>query len=155
MPYGAICRRVARRPNRRPLPVPWPSLRQKLQSRGAPVRIRLVSIYTLAAVTASAVTTFLYFQIPGIEFSALRVFTMWYGFCWPLAPTIAALLALPLQRALLLALGYYAAGTVVILLWSLFSVVVLGRQDVSPLGNVDGYTVLLLIVAAGPFAVIM
>ena len=122
---------------------------------GTGVRVRLISIYTLAAIAASAVTTCLYFLSPGMEFSALRAFVMGYGFCWPLAPSLAALLAMPRRYSMLLALAYYAAGAVIILVWSAFSLVVLGRQDVSPVSNTVGYTVFLLTVATLPFAVIV
>jgi hypothetical protein len=80
---------------------------------------------------------------------------MGYGFCWPLAPSLAALLAMPRRYSVLLSLAYYLAGAVIVLLWSAFSVIVLGRHDVSPLGNAGGYTVFLLTVAALPFAVIV
>lgn len=117
--------------------------------------VRLTSIYAMAAIAASAVTTFLYFQSPGMELSALRAFVMGYVFCWPLAPTLAALLALPRRYALLLALAYYVAGAAIIILWSAFSLIVLGRTDVSPLSNASGYTLFLLLVAALPFTVIV
>src|SRR6266853_1855463 len=65
------------------------------------VRLRIAVIYTLAGMTASAVITGLLFVWGGLETSALGIFTFWYTYCWPIIPTLAALLVVPLRKALL------------------------------------------------------
>ena len=118
------------------------------------LRVRLVAVYTLAAIAASAVSTGLYFASFGLPFAALRAFMMGYALAWPLVPTLAVMLTLSLRRAVLLVLGYYLAGAAVILLWSLVSATVLGRPGVSPLGNLGAYTGFLAVEALAPLAVI-
>lgn len=120
------------------------------------LRIRLAAIYVLGAIAASAVTTFLYFhQSSSLEVAPLRVFGVGYSFCWPLAPSIGALLALPRRSVLLVSLGYFLIGAAIIFSWSLLSLVVLGRHDVSPMSNVRWYSIFLLLVAGPPYVIIV
>src|SRR5262245_49477832 len=118
------------------------------------LRMRMAVVYTLGAMAASAVSTSLYLIVVGIPFAALRAFMIGYAFAWPLVPTLALLLTLSLRRSVLLALAYYLAGAVVILLGSLVSAFVLGRPGVSPLGNVVSYTGFLALEALAPLVVI-
>jgi len=118
------------------------------------LHLRLVVVYTLGAIAASAVSTSLYFDAFDLPFASLRAFMMGYALIWPLVPTLALLLALTLRQSLLLVLGYYVAGAGVVLLGSLVSAFVLGRPGVSPLGNVGAYTGFLALEALPPFAVI-
>jgi hypothetical protein len=127
------------------------------EGKGAPpesrLRVRLVVVYTLAAIAASAVSTGLYLGSFDLPFGALRAFTMGYALAWPLVPTLAVLLTLSLRQAVLLVLGYYLVGAAVVVLWSTVSAV-LGRPGVSPLGNLGGYTGFLAVEALPPLAVI-
>jgi hypothetical protein len=132
-----------------------PSVPSAPAARPAPrLRLRMVVVYTLAAIAASAVSTSLYFEAFDLSFAALRAFMMGYALTWPLVPTLALLLSLSLRQSLLLALGYYLAGAAVVLLGSLVSAIVLGRPGVSPLGNVGAYTGFLALEALPPLAVV-
>ena len=84
----------------------------------------------------------------------MRAFIMGYALAWPLVPTLAVMLTLSLRRAVLLALGYYLVGAAVVVLWSIVSAAVLGRPDVSPLGNLLNYSGFLAIEVLPPLAVI-
>src|SRR6185503_18121093 len=53
------------------------------------LRLRMVVVYTLGAIAASAVSTSLYFDAFDLSFSALRAFMMGYALIWPLVPTLA------------------------------------------------------------------
>ena len=112
-------------------------------------------VYTLGALVASAVSTRLYLWSFAVPFGAMRAFVMEYALAWPLIPTLVVMLTLSLRTAILLALGYYLAGAAVVLLWSLVSSAVLGRPDVSPLGNLLNYSGFLAIEVVPPLAVIV
>ena len=114
-----------------------------------------MAVYTLAAIAASAVSTGLYFASFGLPFAALRAFMMGYALAWPLLPTLAVMLTLSLRRAVLLVLGYYLVGAAVVVVWSFVSAAVLGRPEVSPLGNLGAYTGFLAVEALPPLAVIV
>jgi hypothetical protein len=118
------------------------------------LRVRMVVVYTLGAIAASAVSTSVYFIVFELPFAALRAFMIGYTFVWPLAPALALLLTLSLRQSVLLALAYYLAGAAVMLLGSLVSAFVLGRPGVSPLGNVVAYTGFLAVEALTPLVVI-
>ncbi|HET6757157.1 MAG TPA: hypothetical protein VFH21_06050 [Burkholderiales bacterium] len=111
---------------------------------GTSVMRRLVIVYTLAGAAAAAVIAAMFLASPGIEFSAFRAFVVWYAYCWPIGPTLAALLALPQRKALLAFALYALAGVALVLLWSLVSLFVLGKSDTTPFANA-GYFLLFLV----------
>jgi hypothetical protein len=119
------------------------------------LRVRVVVVYTLGALAASAVSTRLYLWSFDVPFGAMRAFVMQYALAWPLIPTLVVMLTLSLRTAILLALGYYLAGAMVVLLWSFVSSAVLDRPDVSPLGNLLNYSGFLAIEVVPPLAVIV
>ena len=107
-------------------------------------RLRLALIYAAAGAVASGVLTALFFfTMPGVDLAPLRVFVVWYAFCWPIVPSIAALLAISRYRALLWLLGYILAGAVVIWAWSAFNKAAFGRTDIVPYDNAKAFLTFL------------
>ncbi len=85
---------------------------------------RLVSVYSLAGGAAAAVIAAMFLASPGLESSTFRAFVIWYAYCWPIVPTLGALLALPQRKALLAFAAYLLAGVAMVLLWSFVSLIV-------------------------------
>ncbi|MDQ3196091.1 MAG: hypothetical protein ACR2FI_02830 [Burkholderiales bacterium] len=104
---------------------------------------RLVSVYSLAGGVAAAVIAAMFLASPGLESSAFRAFMIWYAYCWPIVPTLGALIALPQRKALLAFAVYLLAGVAMVLLWSFVSLFVLDRSDTTPFANA-GYFLLFL-----------
>ena len=77
------------------------------------LRARVVVVYTLGALAASAVSTCLYLWSFAVPFGAMRAFVMEYALAWPLIPTLVVMLTLSLRTAIVLALGYCLAGAAV------------------------------------------
>lgn len=116
---------------------------------------RLVIVYTLAGAAAATVIAAMFLASPRIEFSAFRAFVIWYAYCWPIVPTLASLLALPQRKALLAFALYALAGVATVLLWSLVSLLVLGRSDTTPLANVGSFLFFLAWEAWLPYLLIL
>jgi hypothetical protein len=121
----------------------------------ASVEKRLVVVYGLAGGAAAAVIAAMFVASPGFEVSTFRVFVIWYAFCWPIVPTLAALLALPQRKALLAFFLYALAGAAIVLMWSLVSLFVLGRSDTTPLANAGSFLLFLALEAGLPFLLIV
>jgi hypothetical protein len=116
---------------------------------------RICVIYALAAIGGAAVLTGFYFAFEDVPWTPLRGFIFGYIFCWPIAPTLAALLARSRLGALRFAGGYALLGALLVVVWSLVGRFVLGHPNVSPLHNVVGYAQLLTITAAAPLAIVL
>lgn len=119
------------------------------------LRRRLMVIYVVAGMAAAAVMTGLYLRSLEVEFNAFRAWMIWYAFCWPTVPTLAALLVIPQRKALLGFAGFVCVGIAVTLLWSMFSLTVLGRSYVSPWGNAQNFLMFLLMQAWLPYLLIL
>jgi hypothetical protein len=114
--------------------------------------MRLAAIYGLAGLAAATVLTILFAL--GSEFSALRAFVVCYTFCWPLIPTLSALLVIPLRRTLLAFMGYVLAGVVIISIWSAVSHFLVHQAAASPYENAVSFLKFLTLQAWLPFLVI-
>jgi hypothetical protein len=120
----------------------------------APLRLRLAVIYGVAGLAAAAVLTILSLFGLGSEFRAIRVFAVCYTFCWPIIPTLAPLLVIPLRRTLLAFIGYVFAGVVIISIWSAVSHYLLHRTSASPYENAISFLELLALYGWLPFLII-
>jgi len=118
-------------------------------------RFRLVVVFITAAALGSAAWTTIFFYSPDMEFLPLRAFVVWYAYCWPAVPALAALLAAPRRRALSMFAGYVLAGAFATLVWSLVSRFALGRMNVSPLGNAANFLLFLAMEAGAPVLVVL
>ena len=117
-------------------------------------RRRLAVIYGIGGAVASIVLTAMFFASPGVELAALRVFVVWYAFCWPVVPTVAALLAMSRRRALAIFVVYLVAGVCVVWTWSVFNKVALGRSEIVPSTNAQAFLTFLLYEAWLPYLII-
>ena len=123
-------------------------------AKQARLRLRLAVIYAVAGAVAAGVLTALFFTM-SVEFAALRAFTVWYTFCWPILPTVAVLLALSRRRAFVAFLIYVAAGMVLVAGWTAFNKIVLGRTNVVALNNAMAFLTFLFQEAWLPYLVIL
>jgi len=117
-------------------------------------RRRIAAIYAIGGAVAAAVLTRLFFAT-GVEVAALRVFVVWYAYCWPVIPTVAALLAASRRRAVLMFALYVAAGVVSTGVWSLFNKLALGHADVVPSESVLTFLEFLIADAWLPYLIIL
>ena len=146
----------------RPGPTDGPATRDVLQdgssvgavSNESRSRRRVAVIYTIGGAVAASVLTVLFFA-SGVEAAALRVFVVWFAFCWPILPTVAALLAVPRRRAVVMFGIYVVAGVCITGAWSLFNKIVLGRSAIVPSENVIGFLTFLLQEAWLPYLIIL
>lgn len=118
-------------------------------------RRRLALIYTVGGAVASSVLTALFVTMPNVDLAALRAFTVWYAFCWPIVPSIATLLVISRRRALLVFLLYIVAGAVAVWAWSAFNKVAFDRTDIVPLNNAMAFLKFLLYEAWLPYLIIL
>lgn len=119
------------------------------------IRLRLALVYSLGGGAAAAVLTGLVFLSPGLDFSVVRAFAVWFVRCWPIVPVLAVLLAWSRRKTLLAFLLYVAAGVTAILAWSFFSLLVLGRADTTPFANAWSLLLLLGWEASLPYLFIL
>ena len=132
---------------------PWnPS---ELIHREQLVRLRLVLVYMLAGASAASFWTWLYFQSPGLEFSGLRAFAVWYALCWPVPATLITLLAIPWRRSVWLVGAYLVAGSLAIVVWSGASHLLSGQPGFRPIANVESFLSFLAIEACLPAFLIL
>jgi hypothetical protein len=99
------------------------------------LRRRLTLVYMLAALSAAVFWTFLVFQSGGIEFTPLRAFTVTYAHCWPIVPTLIALLAFDRRRSFGILSAYVVLGVLTTIVWTAASHAITGSHDVSALSN--------------------
>jgi hypothetical protein len=118
------------------------------------LHFRLALVYAVAGSAAAVVLTVLFFS-SSVEFRALRGFTVWYTFCWPIVPTVALLLAMSRSRAVLAFLLYIAAGIIVVAGWSEFNRVFLQSPNVTPLSNAMSFLHFLFQDAWLPYLIIL
>jgi hypothetical protein len=121
----------------------------------APLRVRLAVVYFFGALAAGAVGALLLFREGSVEFAWLRAFMVAYVLCWPLAVTLPILLAMSRRDAVLVAFVYCLIGGIAIFIWSVFSLLVLGNQEASPLKNVGWYGYFLALTAGPSFIFIL
>ena len=153
---------VAAAVEERPGPTVGPAARDVLQdgssvgavSNESRSRRRVAVIYTIGGAVAASVLTVLFFA-SGVEAAALRVFVVWFAFCWPILPTVAALLAVPRRRAVVMFGIYVVAGVCITGAWSLFNKIVLGRSAIVPSENVIAFLTFLLREAWLPYLIIL
>ena len=119
------------------------------------LRTRLILVYTAAGAASAAVSTTLFLIGLGDQLYPVRTFATWYIYCWPIVPTLAALLAAPQRRALLGFGGYVLVGAAIVIVWSALLRFALGRADADPFRNVQSYFVLLALNAWLPFLIIL
>lgn len=117
-------------------------------------RRRLATIYAIGGAVAASVLTVLFFA-SGVEVAALRVFVVWCAFCWPIVPTVAALLAASRRRAVVMFGVYVVAGICITWAWSLFNRTVLGRSAIVPSENVIAFLKFLLQEAWLPYLIVV
>ena len=138
--------------------VPGPQERRspaELGNRDRPVQLRLALLYAVAGASAAAVWTWLYFRTPGLGFSWLRGFVVWYVYCFPVPATVVTLLAIPWRRALWIAVAYVAAGMLAVVVWSTLRRFILGQPSVRPMFNLQSFLFLLLLEASLPAIIIL
>jgi hypothetical protein len=119
------------------------------------VRLRIAGVYALAGMTASGVITGFLFGWGGLKGSPLAIFTFWYTYCWPIVPTLAAVLVVPLRKALFVLVIYALAGMVIVCVWSVMAHVMAGDIDVKPLLNAGRFAAALFITAADVYLIIL
>jgi hypothetical protein len=117
-------------------------------------RRRIAVVYASGGGIAAAVLTAVFFA-SGVEGAALRVFVVWYAFCWPVVPALAALLAVSRRRAVLMFGLYVAAGIAVTWAWSLVNKLALGRAAIVPSENVVSFLKFLVVEAWLPYLIIL
>ncbi|HEX5078252.1 MAG TPA: hypothetical protein VFV80_03820 [Geminicoccaceae bacterium] len=119
------------------------------------LRTRLVVVYAAGGAAAAAVSTTLYLVALGDPLYPVRTFALWYIFCWPIVPTLAALLAVPQRRALLGFAAYVLVGALIVGTWTALLRFALGSVDADAVRNVQSYFVLLFLHAWLPFLIIL
>jgi hypothetical protein len=117
-------------------------------------RRRVAAIYAIGGGVAAAILAALFFT-SGVEGAALRVFVVWYAFCWPVVPAIAAVLAASRRRAVLMFVLYVVTGVVATWAWSLFNKLALGRGAIVPSENVVSFLEFLIVEAWLPCLIIL
>lgn len=119
------------------------------------VRLRLLLVYAIAGASAAAFWTWLYFQAPGLEFSGLRGFVVWYVFCWPVPATLITSLAIPWRRSLWVVGAYLMAGVFIIVVWSIIAHLVSGQFGLPVVANLQSFLYFLILQASLPAFVIL
>jgi hypothetical protein len=117
-------------------------------------RRRVAAIYAIGGAVAASILTALFFAT-GVEAAALRVFVVWFAFCWPIVPTVAALLAASRRRAIVMFGLYVVAGICITWVWSLVNKIALGRTAIVPSANVIAFLKFLLQEAWLPYLIIL
>src|SRR5689334_18808271 len=117
-------------------------------------RQRVAVIYAIAGAVAASVLTVLFF-VSGVEAAALRVFVVWFAFCWPIVPTVAVLLLVPRRRAVVMFALYGVIGICITGAWSLFNKIALGRAAIVPSENVVAFLTFLFQEAWLPYLIIL
>ena len=124
-------------------------------AQDAEVRRRIAVIYSLAGGAAAAVLTAMFLRTLGSDFSGLQAFTVWYAQAWPLVPILAVLLAWPRTKALWAFALYVLAGAVMVFSGSLVALLVLGREQTTPLANARAFLMFLAMEAWVPYLLIL
>jgi hypothetical protein len=119
------------------------------------LRTRLMVVYGAGGAAAAAVSATLFLIALGDPLYPVRTFGIWYIYCWPIVPTLAAILAVPQKRALLAFGGYVLIGALIVVAWSALLRFVLGRDDSDPLDSGQSYFALLAFNAWLPFLIIL
>jgi hypothetical protein len=96
-----------------------------------------------------------FWEVWATSYARCVTFVIWYVYCWPIIPTMAAFLAAPQRRALLGFCGYVVIGAAIVLAWSALTRFALGFMDVSPVSNVQSYAWFLGREAWLPFLIIL
>ncbi len=138
--------------------VPCPPERRspaELGYRDRRQQFRLALVYGVAGTSAAAVWTWLYFLTPGLEFSWLRGFVVWYVYCFPVPATLATLLAIPWRRALWIGVAYIAAGMLAVVVWSTLRHLASGQPAVHGISNLQSFLFLLALEASLPAIIIL
>lgn len=108
-------------------------------------RLRLIVIYSLAGAGAAAFWTWLYLQSTGIEFNAVRGFTIWFKYCWPIPLTLIILVALSWRRAFQLLAGYVLAGVLGVIVISILPHLFSSDREMFPLSNAKWFLAALVL----------
>jgi len=119
----------------------------KFAQRERHSRLRLALVYAVAGACAAAFWAWLYFHEPGLEFSGLRGFVVWYVLCWPVPATLITALAVPRRRSLWIIGAYLLGGMLVIVAWSVIPHLVSGQAGVRAMENLRSFFSFLLIEA--------
>jgi hypothetical protein len=125
-----------------------------ISARESQSRRRVAVVYAIGGAVAAGALTPLFFA-SGVEVAALRVFVVWYAFCWPVVPSVATLLVVSRWRAVLMFALYVGTGVVVTWAWSVFNKAVLGRSAVVPSENVVAFLSFLALQAWLPYLIIL
>ena len=107
------------------------------------LRTRLIVVYGAGGAAAAAVSTALFLIALGDPLYLVRTFAVWYIYCWPIVPTLAALLAAPQRRALLAFGGYVLVGAVIVGVGTALPRFALGRVELthsSPSNRISCYS---------------
>jgi hypothetical protein len=134
--------------------VPQGSASNDTVSNESRSRRRVAAIYAIGGAVAASVLTVLFFA-SGVEVAALRVFVVWFALCWPIVPTVAALLAASRRRAVLMFGIYVVAAICITWTWSLFNKIALGRSAIVPSKNVIAFLTFLFQEAWLPYLIIL
>lgn len=118
-------------------------------------RLRLVLVYAVAGACAAAFWAWLYFYGPGLEFSGLRSFVVWYVLCWPVPATLITALAVPWRRSLWIIGAYLLGGMLAIVAWSVIPHVLSGQPGLRVVENLRSFFSFLIIEAVPPALLIM
>ena len=99
--------------------------------------------------------TWPYFQTPGLEFTGIRGFAVWYVLCWPVPATFITLLAIPWGRSMWSVAAYLVAGMLAIVVWSTVSHLISGQPGVRVMANLQSFLFLLALEAFLPAFIIL
>jgi hypothetical protein len=117
---------------------------------------RLAVIYGLGGATAGAVMTALSLLAPhNFDISWIRLFAIFYVFCWPIVPTLAFLLVLSRWRIVMVSAAYICVGMLGVITISLVARYGLGQLDSFPLRNAFSFLQLLVVNASPPLLIIL
>ena len=137
-----------------PLRGPWNTV--ELRNREWRLRLRLALVYAFAGASAAAVWTWLYFQTPGLEFTGVRGFAVWYVFCWTVPVTLITLLAIPWKRSMWVVAAYIGAGMLAMVVWSSVSHLISRQPGIGVvMANLQSFLFLLALEASLPAFVIL
>ena len=99
------------------------------------MRLRLAVIYSLGAICAAVFWTCLFLWKSGIEFAMLRCFSLFLSNCWLIVPSLIILLALDRRRSFWASLAYVGFTFLAVVIWSVVSRILTGRDTITPLHN--------------------
>ena len=118
-------------------------------------RLRLTVAYATGATLYAAVIAFLHLRGAMGTLPAVAWFADWWINLWPIAPTLAAVLALDRRAGLTLTGTYVAAGCVLMACATLAGQVLRGSFSTAPITNVIWMLAGLVWIALPPFALLL